>query len=57
MNNRIREQYRCILNLATVFRVIMIYIKDEDKGLTHVHFIRPDELPEYRAKYGDRMSY
>lgn len=57
MNNRIREQYRCISKLATVFRVIMIYIKDEDKGLTHVRFIRPDELPEYRAKFGDRMSF
>lgn len=56
MNNRIREQYRCISKLATVFKV-MIYIKDEDKGLTHVHFIRPEQLAEYRAKFGDRMSY
>jgi len=34
----------------------MIFIKDE-KGLTHLKFIRPEELPEYGKKYGDRMSY
>jgi len=56
MNDRIREQYRCISKLATVFKV-MICIKDTDKGLTHIHFIRPEELPFYKTKYGDRMSY
>jgi len=55
MNNRIREQYRCVSKTATVFK-IMIFIKD-DKGLTHAKFIRPEELAEYRAKYSDRMSY
>ena len=56
MNNRIREQYRCISKIATVFK-IMIYIKDEDNGLNNIHFIRLEELAGYRAKYGDRMSY